>query len=140
MKLNNKRGEVMVDTLVKFLVVTVFLLTLIEFYALFMRYQNVSYTARRLTRAIEVSGTTEGIDGDFSNLVSMTNLDGASYSIDAPYFDSSGKIQLRDTFTVEVRFTYYLNVFSPSFGPPVRLPINMTARVGGMSEVFHKSP
>jgi hypothetical protein len=140
MKSKNKRGEIMVDVLVKFLVVTVFLLTLVEFYALFMRYQNVSYVARRLTRSIEVSGTTEGANGDFANLISMANLDGASFTIDAPYFDSSGKIQLRDTFAVEVRFTYYINVFSPTVGPPMRLPISMTARMGGMSEVFHKTP
>lgn len=129
----------MVDTLVKILVATVFLMTLVEFYAIFMKYQNVSYVARRLTRAVEVSGTVEGIDADFNNLCSMSKLDGAAYNIEATYFNSSGAIQLRDTFTVEVTYTYYLNIFSPSFGAPVKLPINMRAKAGGMSEVFYKS-
>ena len=137
---NGKRGDIMVEILVKVLVVTVFMLTLIEFYSMFTKYQNVSYVARRLTRAIEVSGTTDGISSDFAGLVSMTNLDGASYSIDAPYFDSSGKIQLRDIFTVEVNYTHYINIFTPTLGVPVRIPINMTARNAGMSEVFYKSP
>ena len=136
---NDRRGDMFVETLVKLVVVTVFLLSLVEFYAIFIKYQNVNFVARRMVRAIEVSGGTQGIGTMFSNISTQVKLNGATYTIEAVYCNGNGGIQLRDTFTVEVKYTYYFTVFSPNFSPPLRIPINMSAKFGGMSEVYHKT-
>jgi hypothetical protein len=135
---SGRRGELMVDTLVMCIVVVVFLLTLIEFYGIFIKYQNVNTVARRMTRAVEVSGTTNGLQTTFDTLVANAGLQGATFEVNATFFDGTGAIQLRDHFTVTVNYPYRFNIFSPDFSDPVGFVIPMNSSVTGMSEVFHK--
>ncbi len=136
----DQRGEIIVDTLVMLIVSVVILMTLIEFLGVFMTFQNVNFIGKRLARAVEVSGSVQGLDTTFDELCDKTKMAGdIDYQIQASYCDSGNRrIQLRDTFTLTVSYTYYLNIFTPDFAPPLRLTFPLTSRVIGMSEVFYK--
>jgi Flp pilus assembly protein TadG len=134
----HRRGEMMVEVLVKFLITTVFVLTLIEFYGIFTRYQNLEFAARRAARAIEVSGSVQGVEAAFQSLCNRNGLDGAALSITAVYCNGSGGIQLRDTFSISASFTYQMRIFTPNEGLAVTLPIPLRVNLTGMSEVYYK--
>jgi hypothetical protein len=48
------------------------------------------------------------------------------------------KIQLRDTFTVTMTYSYPFTIFTPSFAPPVEIRIPMKVSITGMSEKYWK--
>jgi hypothetical protein len=48
------------------------------------------------------------------------------------------KIQLRDTFTITMTYSYPFTIFTPSFAPPVEIQIPMKVSITGMSEKFWK--
>jgi len=127
------------ELIIKTLIVVVFLLTVINLYNVFIRYQNVNYVAKRITRAIEIEGqVNSGIDSLFMELNNQLGLN-ASYRVtDVTYFDSSRKIQLRNQFTVEVAANFNFEILSPMFGPPLVVPIPLRADITGISEVYHK--
>ncbi|GHU94339.1 hypothetical protein FACS1894208_05240 [Clostridia bacterium] len=127
------------EIIVKTLIVVVFLLTVINLYNVFIKYQNVNYICRRVVRAIEVEGQVNGnIDSVFNQLTAQLNIN-ASYTVkNTSYWDYSRKIQLRDNFTVEVTATYDFQVLSPLFAPPVIISIPLKADITGMSEVYWK--
>lgn len=131
-----KRGEMVVDVLIYCLVGTIALMTIIEFYNVFMKYQNLTFVTRRLVRAVEVTGTTAGLQTVFDELVDSTGLDGATFSVNAVYCDGVNRIQLRNTFTITVDYVYQLNVFTPDNAASVAIPIDMQTSMGGMSEVY----
>ena len=65
--------------------------------------------------------------------------DGAAMSVTASYFDAvSRKIQLRNTFTVNLTSSYRINVFTPINGTPVGFNIPLRVSLTGMSEKYWK--
>ena len=132
----DRRGELMVDVLFQCLIIIVFIMTLTEFYGIFMKVQNMNFIARRLTRSVEISGTVSGLSGEFDTLCGELGLTGASMQVDAAYCDGVSRIQLRETFKVTVRYTYYFNIFAPDNGSPLRISIPLTVSLTGMSEVY----
>jgi uncharacterized membrane protein len=125
------------ELIIKTLIVVVFLLTVINLYNVFIRYQNVNYVAKRVARAIEIEGQVNGsVTSLFNSLNSQLGLN-ASYQVtNTSYFDASRKIQLRNTFTVEVRASFNFHILSPMFAPPVVIGIPLKANITGMSEVY----
>ncbi len=136
----SRKGEVFYEVIVKTLIVVVFLLTVINLYNVFIKYQNVNYLCKRTVRAIEVEGAVSGsVVGKFNELNQHMKLSATFEVTDVSYFDNSAKtIQLRDNFTVRVRDSYNFTIMNPLFAPPVVIPIPMEVTLTGMSEVYHK--
>ena len=137
--LRSKNGEMFYEVIIKTLIVVVFLLTVINLYNVFLKYQNVNYLCKRIVRAIEIEGQLNGnIESVYNQINNELNL-GASYTVkNVSYFDYSNKIQFRDTFTVEVTAGYDFQILNPLFAPPVVIHIPLKAGITGMSEVYWK--
>lgn len=137
--LKSKSGEMYYEIIVKTLIVVVFLLTVINLYNVFIRYQNVNYVCKRVVRAIEVEGQVNGsIDSIFNQLNTQLGLNASYQVVNVSYFDASRKIQLRNTFTVRVTAHYDFEILNPVFGPPVVIRIPLTVDITGLSEVYWK--
>lgn len=136
-----KRGSAYYEIIIKTLVFITLIATAISFFGVFTTYLNVNYAARRVVREIEISGRVSSATQDlFDEMKTNTNIgDAATMSVSATYFNAAQKkIQLRDTFTVTVRSSYRINIFTPTGGAPVGFDIPLTARLTGMSEKFWK--
>jgi hypothetical protein len=134
-----KSGEMFYEIIIKTLIVVVFLLTVINLYNVFIRYQNVNYITKRIVRAIEIEGqVNSSVDSLFNQLNNELGLNASYRVVNVSYFDASRRVQLRDAFTVEVTATYDFQILSPLFGPPVVIPIPLTVNITGISEVYWK--
>lgn len=141
MKTLKKRASAVYEIILKTLVFMTLIATAISFFGVFTMYLNLNYTARRVVREIEISGKVSSDTYDlFDEMKLSTNIgSGATMSVSASYFDAaSRKIQLRDTFTVECRSSYRINVFTPIGGTPVGFDIPLKISLTGMSEKFWK--
>lgn len=138
--LSCRKGEMFYEVIIKTLIVVVFMLTVINLYNVFIKYQNVNYLCKRIVRAIEVEGAVSGdVTAKFVELNSQLKLNATFTITDVYYFDTSDKtIQLRDNFTVHVRDQYDFTILNPMFAPPVVIPIPLESTLTGMSEVYHK--
>ena len=137
-------GEMYVDFLVQFLIATTIIVTLTGFFNLFMQHQNVVYIAKRLVRAIELSGQHDyNIFNLFNQLVGELKLSGANYTVYnasggvVQRLGSNNRIQLRDTFIVQVEYKLDFRVFLP-LSELYSIPFTLQARLPGMSEVFYR--
>ena len=136
-----KKGSAYYEIIIKTLVFITLIATAISFFGVFTTYLNVNYAARRVTREIEISGRVSSDTYDlFNNMKDATNIGAvATMNVSATYFDvAEKKIQLRDTFTVTVRSSYRINVFTPTGGAPVGFDIPLVVQLTGMSEKFWK--
>lgn len=136
-----KKGSAYYEIIIKTLVFITLIATAISFFGVFTTYLNVNYAARRVVREIEISGRVSSDTYSlFDELKANTNMgDAASMNVSASYFNAAQKkIQLRDTFTVTVRSSYRINIFTPTGGTPVGFDIPLVARLTGMSEKFWK--
>lgn len=139
--MRKKKASAYYELIIKTLVFITLIATAISFFGIFTTYLNLSYTARRVTREIEISGqVTSATYSLFNSMKTNTNIgDDATMSVSADYFNSGAKkIQLRDNFTVTCRTSYRINVFTPTVGNPVGFDIPMAVRLTGMSEKFWK--
>ncbi|MDD4566118.1 MAG: DUF4320 family protein [Eubacteriales bacterium] len=138
--LKDKRGSLYFELLVFFLVVTVWIMTSINFYNAVINYQNINYMAKSLAKTIELEGAVTGeVYDKMEALNENFNIDADMKITNIRYYDSFSKtIQFRDPFTVTVSDTFRLEVLSPLFSDPVYLDIPLSASITGMSEVYWK--
>ncbi|MCR4719086.1 MAG: DUF4320 family protein [Firmicutes bacterium] len=136
-----KRASVYYELIIKTVVFLTLIATAISFFGVFTSYLNLNYAARRVVREIEISGqVTSNTTALFNTLNTNLNMgDGAAMSVAASYFDAvSRKIQLRNTFTVNLTSSYRINVFTPINGTPVGFNIPLRVSLTGMSEKYWK--
>lgn len=129
------------ELIIKTLVFMTLIATAVSFFGAFTAYLNLNYAARRVTRAIEISGqVTEAAEALFRTFDANAKMgENAQMSVSAAYYKpAQKKIQLRQTFTVTCRSEYRLNVFTPTGGEPVGFRIPLCVRLTGMSEKFWK--
>jgi len=134
----DQRGSTYVEFLVQFFIVMVLVAGIITLYSIFTTHQHVVFMARRLVRAIEVTGVNDyNVHNLFLSLRDDLGLLAADFQvINVTYFPGGGqRIQLRDTFTVEVVFPQHLQ-FANVNGATIAIPFNHRVRLNGMSEVF----
>lgn len=139
--MRKKRASAYYELIIKTLVFITLIATAISFFGIFTTYLNLNYTARRVTREIEISGqVTSATYSLFNSMKANTNIgDDATMNVSADYVnDGAKKIQLRDNFTVTCRTSYRINVFTPIGGNPVGFDIPIAVRLTGMSEKFWK--
>ena len=144
--LKDRRGDLYVDFLVKFFIAIAVVVTLISFFDMFIKHQNLVFVANRLVRAIEISGLHDAtLDGMFYDLCSGLGLVDAEFEIEfdaCPVRDGtcncstlSVEIQLRHTFTVIVRYPMVFTIAQPGEAN-IGIPFTMQVRLPGMSEVY----
>lgn len=100
--------------------------------------QNVDTMARKLVRAVEVSGEINAdIDALYTRLSDELGIH-PTITWEATYIGDTKKIQLRDTFRLTLSSEYPITIFEPTFSDPVQVKIPITVTLTGVSEVYHK--
>jgi len=148
--LRDRRGDLYVDFLVKFLIAIAVVVTLISFFDMFIKHQNLVFVANRLVRAVEVSGLNDStLDSMVVQLCTELGLENAEFDLEldvCPIHDgtcncyalsNSAAIQLRHTFTVVVRYSMVFTIAQPGEAN-IGIPFTMQVRLPGMSEVYFR--
>jgi hypothetical protein len=137
----DKKGTVFVEAILKFLLAALIIITAIHLFDVAVKYNNVSYTAKSISKIIELEGAlTSTATQQLADLNASFGMDMNFVISDVTWFSPMAQsIQFRDTFTVTVDFVYKFPVFDPIFAEaPVMVNIPMSADVTGMSEVYWK--
>ena len=135
----DERGSMYIDVVVKFVIMACIVLTVVSFYGIFVKHQNVTYVTSRIVRDIEVSGVYDyNTVASFNALKQTMGIPEATMRIEnVSYFPGGGgRIQLRDRFTIVVTYPYRLTVLQPAGTARVEIPITLQSTLTGMSEVF----
>ena len=136
--LSNKKGSSYFDLIIKTLVVLSLMVTVMNFLSIFTTYLNLNHICRRVVRVVELEGQVSDHANDvFYRLKQQTGLSPEMTVEDVTYCTEQ-KIQLRDTFTITMTYSYPFTIFTPSFAPPVEIKIPMKVSITGMSEKYWK--
>lgn len=140
--LSDRRGSSYFELIIKTFIIITLLTTVLSFLSIFTTYLNLNHICRRVVREVELEGqVSETVYDVFYKLKEQTGLSPEMTIEDVTYCDGQNqKIQLRDTFTVDMEYNHVFTIFKPSFAPPVRIVIPMKARIAGMSEKYWKTP
>jgi len=126
------------DFMIKFVITMCIAATFISFYDIYVKHQNVVFVAKRLTRAIETTGANSAaITTLFNQLCADMGMTGATFQVVNVTYMPTGvrRIQLRDRFTVVVRYPMRLRMAQIGT-TPLQIPLTLEARLAGMSEVY----
>ncbi|MBE6061913.1 MAG: DUF4320 family protein [Clostridium sulfidigenes] len=138
--LSERKGSSYFDLMIKTLVVITLMVTVMSFLSIFTTYLNLNHVCRRVVRVVELEGEVSDRAYDvFYRLKQQTGLSPEMTVEDVEYCEDQ-KIQLRDTFTITMTYSYPFTIFAPSFAPPVVVQIPMKASITGMSEHYWKLP
>lgn len=138
----DKKGSTYFDLIIKTVIVLTLMATVMSFLSIFTTYLNLSHICRRVVRTIELEGQiSDNVYDVFYRLKEQTGLSPTMSITDVNYCDEQNlRIQLRDTFTVRMKYNHVFTVFKPSFAPPVEIVIPMEVSITGMSEKYWKVP
>lgn len=134
-----KCGNLYVETIVKLLLMAVILILTIHIFAMVLQYQHVVYSAKAITKVVE----QEGVYGEQAKnmLIELNNNFNSNMQMDiedVTYFDSTGKIQFRESFTITVSDVYNFPIITPYGKKGVYIKVPMKSDVVGISEVYWK--
>jgi hypothetical protein len=136
----NKKGSSYFDLMIKTLVVITLMVTVVSFLSVFTTYLNLDHICRRVVRVVELDGQVSDLAYDvFNHLKQQTGLS-PEMTVENVEYCEDQKIQLRDTFTITMTYSYPFTIFTPSFSPPVVIEIPMKVSITGMSEHYWKLP
>ena len=136
---DDNRGELYIDVFVKILLVTFFLATVINFFAVFTKMQNTRFLARQIVREIEVKGAYDyTVRESFAHKSMALGINGANLLVTSNYWNYTDRIQLGTHFEVEVVLPHTFIILSPPGVRPLSYTIDLRASLSGMSEVFWK--
>lgn len=134
-RLRGKDGSVTIQTAFGVIVLFCVLIVIITVFSLITRIQTQNTIAHELARYIEVRGeVTSETDSEFSRLLAASTLKEATYTIDADYLHGSNKLAFNQAFEVYVTSTSNANM-----GGVFALPVTITGKATGRSEVYWKS-
>lgn len=139
--LKERRGSAFVELVIKFMVITVMLLFILQVFAVVMQYQDITYIAKTVTRVVEQEGALNSTAYEILNKLNENMGTEAELDIsNVRYFNNLEKtIQFRDTFVISISDSYNLKILSPIFvKKPIVIEVPMTASITGMSEVYWK--
>ena len=134
-------GSVFVELIIKFLIFTVILLLAINIFDLVIKYQNVSYASKAITKTVQLEGAlTAAAHNQMKALNNNFDMDMSFDISNVTYFNPAARrIQFREPFTITVNYEYPFTVITPVFTPaPLVINVPMRATVDGMSEVYWK--
>lgn len=135
-----EQGDIIVSVYLFVLLGVIILMYGLQLFSIAMDYQDVTYTAKSITKVIECDGAVS--DRAYEQLEKLNRDFGLNMTFtvsDVNYFDNREKsIQFRDSFTVTVRDKAELVLANPSFGEPWVWEIPLVSNISGMSEVYWK--
>lgn len=136
----DKSGTMAVPLLIFTLIAVIIFLYGLDLFNAALQYQNVSYSAKSITKVIECDGAvTDRAYQQMQALNKSFNMNMEFRVSEVNYFDSRERsIQFRDPFKVTVSCPYKITLASPVFSKPLVWTINLVADVPGMSEVYWK--
>ena len=138
--LSDRKGSSYFELMIQTLVVITLMVTVMSFLSIFTTYLNLNHVCRRVVRIVELDGQVSDQANDtFYKLKQQTGLSPEMTVEDVEYCEDQ-KIQLRDTFTITMTYSYPFTIFTPSFAPPVVIQIPMKVSIEGMSEHYWKLP
>jgi hypothetical protein len=136
----NRKGSSYFDLMIKTLVVITLMVTVVSFLSVFTTYLNLDHVCRRVVRVVELDGQVSDRAYDvFYQLKQQTGLS-PEMTVENVEYCEDQKIQLRNTFTITMTYSYPFTIFTPSFAPPVVIEIPMKVSITGMSEHYWKLP
>ncbi|MCL2060016.1 MAG: DUF4320 family protein [Oscillospiraceae bacterium] len=135
---DRETGAFYVDALIVF---SVFIAVIFSFLAapeVMVKKQELDYIAKTVARRIERDGMAGG--ALWQTIHELSGETGISPDVTwaGAFQGAESKIQIRDRFTVTVRFTVRVRLFEPSFGAPVYMDIPIQKTLSGVSEVYWK--
>lgn len=138
--LANQKGSTYYELIIKTFVVITLMATVLSFLSIFTTYLNLSHICRRVVRVVELEGQiSDKVYDVFYRLKEQTGLSPEMTITDVDFYDGQNqRIQLRDTFTIKMKYNHVFTVFRPSSSPPVQIIIPMEVRITGMSEKYWK--
>ncbi len=137
--LSDRTGSTYFELMIKFIVVITLMATVLSFLSIFTVYLNLNHMCGRIVRTIELEGQiSDNVYDVFYRLKEQTGLSPTMTIEDVTYCDGQQRIQLRDTFTVRLKYSHSFTVFNPSSSPPIQIAIPMEVRITGMSERYWK--
>ena len=131
--IRNNKGALSVEMSGFIVIAVTFLVFFLSYMPVITQTQTLNTMAHELSRYIEVRGAVgSDTQREFERICEVSTLYGATYVVNGQ-IESSGKIQLQDTFTVVI--TSKANV---SVGGLVSVPVTIKGKAAGRSEVYHK--
>lgn len=134
--LRSKRGEADYITVSILVIVVVMLIALIiNVFSIVVTKQKLDMCADQMTRQIQLTGEVNSDTQNLFNIMTgeISGITSPHYMVDTVYLSGS-KIQLGTAFSVTVT----ANVNLGGFGEIIRIPLTITSRAAGVSEVYHK--
>lgn len=134
--LRSKRGEADYITVSILVIVVVMLIALIiNVFSIVVTKQKLDMCADQMTRQIQLTGEVNSDTQILFNTITeeIVGITSPHYTVDTVYL-SGTKIQLGTAFSVTVT----ANVNLGGFGEVIRIPLTITSRAAGVSEVYHK--
>ncbi len=136
--LMRRSGSTTVEALVAMLLLFAVVGTFLLVPPVFTHKQNIDVMARKLVRAVEVSGTIdEHIDELYNRLANELGIH-PTVEWEANYIPGTNHIQLRDTFRLKLTASYPITIFEPTFTAPIQAHIPISITLTGVSEVYFK--
>ncbi len=126
-----KKSEAYFEILIEFIIIMSLVMTLVAIWQPFIAKQNLDYMAKVLVRDVEangeVSSSTYALEDDLKTELGINPT---------VTWSTTGRIQLRDRFSVTVSDTVYVEVIRPTFTDPVTVEIPMSKTLTGVSQVL----
>lgn len=135
--LRDKRGEMYIDMLLSTAVIMSLIACLVAIAPIFTRKMTVDYMASTITKTIESTGQ---MGAEYYTEVARLEAEtGIKADIDVNgTFDGNGRIQLREPFTVNVRYVMPIKLIQPAFANALTIPVTIQKSMKGYGEVFWK--
>jgi len=131
-----ERGETYIDLVIKVMVAMVFVALIVRLPEPFLKYQNLSYACRTVTRAVEAAG---GWNSDVDALV--RELDAKSGLVPTIDFRAPGggaRVEYRERFSVTMEVKHRVTLLDLSFAGPLEYTIPLRVTSEGVGEVYWK--
>ena len=136
--LSQDQGAFYIDALIALMVFIAVIFSFLAIPEVFVKRQEVDYIARTVTRRIERDGMAgSALRQTMNDLAGETGIS-ADVSWSGAFQGADSRIQIRDRFTVTVRYTVQVRLFEPTFGAPVYVNIPIQKTLSGVSEVYWK--
>lgn len=132
-KVLDKEGDFIFNSTFEFIIFGIMLVLVITVLGVSNRVAPLHALADQALRYIEIEGRVDAnTDAAIQQMIAATGLD-CEYTIEAVYIPGTTNIQFGDMLAVRVSHTSYFGV-----GGIVRVPITLSSRSEGRSEVYWK--
>lgn len=135
--IGSRQASAYLELLITLCIIFCVIATLIYIPPAYSYKQDMDFMARKLVRVVEVTGTTDSIDGLYAQLSEQMSM-APTVTWDAAYISGTRNIQIRNTFTLTLKGSYEIKVFDPMFAPPAILEIPIIVTLTGVSEAYFK--